>query len=315
MFYLDDICKFNYDTLQGVCTSHSFPLTRSQAKIQKIAIPSLFKANPATSGSNPKASVLKDPPAIMASKRSTALPPINLNQTAPKKRGCGRPPLNRTVQPTPPIADIDDNIVEDMNETLATLFPVRRRRRQAVPVAPLPTVQPDAQLPYNDDQMALKQIHIRNLQDNVDLTRRMALPTYNNIPQVIEDLQPVDMDRHFPHLRLLTSTFSKDLQLKSHRDMPHQKVINKIVDQLNIKTMHFYNLPFALGTLIKGQCKDAFYSDIIKYLEDNRLPTNIKCQQSIIAEAENYLLFNTLLFHFTVKSTKTVEQVSPLHTS
>ncbi len=28
---------------------------------------------------------------------------------------------------------------------------------------------------------------------------------------------------------------------------------------------------------------------------------------TIIAEAENYLLFNTLLFHFTVKSSKTVE--------
>ncbi len=32
MSYLDDICQFNYVTLQGVCTSHSFPLTISQAK-------------------------------------------------------------------------------------------------------------------------------------------------------------------------------------------------------------------------------------------------------------------------------------------
>ncbi len=33
----------------------------------------------------------------------------------------------------------------------------------------------------------------------------------------------------------------------------------------------------------------------------------MKHQQSILAEAENYLPFNNLLFHFTVKSTKTVE--------
>ncbi len=71
--------------------------------------------------------------------------------------------------------------------------------------------------------------------------------------------------------------------------------------------MHFYNLPFALDTLRKSQRKDAFFSDIIKYLEDNHLPTNVKCQNSVIAEAERYLLFNTLLFHFTVKSSKTVE--------
>ncbi len=115
------------------------------------------------------------------------------------------------------------------------------------------------------------------------------------------------MDRHFPRMRLLTSTFSKDLQLKTHRDMPHQIVINEIVDQLNSKTIHLYNLPFALDTLRRGQHKDMFFSDIIKYLQDNHLPTNIKLQQSIIAEAENNLLFNTLLLHFTVKSTKTVE--------
>ncbi len=71
--------------------------------------------------------------------------------------------------------------------------------------------------------------------------------------------------------------------------------------------MHFYNLPFALNTLSKGQRKDIFYSSIISYPEDKHLPTNIKRQQSIIAEAENFLLFNGLLFHFTVKSSKTVE--------
>ncbi len=154
----------------------------------------------------------------MASKRSTALPPIDLSQTTPKKRGHGRAPLNRTVQPAPPIADIDDNIVEDMNETLPTLFLVRCRRRQAMPVAPLPTVQPDALLPYNDDDTALKQIHTSNLQDNMDHTCRTApvrTPTHNNIPQIIEDLQPVNMDRHFPRLRLLTPTFSKDLHRKT----------------------------------------------------------------------------------------------------
>ncbi len=115
------------------------------------------------------------------------------------------------------------------------------------------------------------------------------------------------MDRYFPRLLPLSTEYSKDLQLKTCRDVPHQKVINKIVDQLNSKTMHFYNLPFALDTLRKCQHKDALFSDIVNYLEDNHLPTNIKRQQSIIAEAKNYLLFNTLLFHFTVISSKVVE--------
>ncbi len=69
--------------------------------------------------------------------------------------------------------------------------------------------------------------------------------------------------------------------------------------------MHFYNLPFALDTLQKSQCKDAFFSDIIR--KSGGQPTNVKRQISVIAEAKNYLLFNTLLFHLTVKSSKTVK--------
>ncbi len=97
--------------------------------------------------------------------------------------------------------------------------------------------------------------HTCNLQDNVDLTHRTA-PTRpantNIIPQVNETLQSVNMDRHFPHLLPLSYEYSKDLQLKICRDVPHQKLINKIVDQLNSKTIHFYNLPFSLDTLRKA---------------------------------------------------------------
>ncbi len=35
MSQLDAICQFNYDTFQGICRSHSFPLTRFQAKLKK----------------------------------------------------------------------------------------------------------------------------------------------------------------------------------------------------------------------------------------------------------------------------------------
>ncbi len=82
----------------------------------------------------------------------------------------------------------------------------------------------------------------------------------------VRTIQPVNMDRHFPCLHPLTTAYSKDLQLKTRRDMPHQKVINKIIDHLNSKTMHFCNLPFALDTLRNGQLKDPLFSNIIKYL-------------------------------------------------
>ncbi len=38
MSYLDNMCDYNHDTQQGICTKHAFSVTRSQAKLQKIAI-------------------------------------------------------------------------------------------------------------------------------------------------------------------------------------------------------------------------------------------------------------------------------------
>ncbi len=169
---------------------------------------------------------------------------------------------------------------------------------------------PPRPAPFSDNETALKLIHPYNIQDNVDLTRRTVptRPTHiNSIPEVTETLQSVNVDRHFPRLLPLCADYSKNLQLKTHHEVTHQKVINKIVDQLNCKTMQFYNLQFVLDTLRKSQHKDVFFSDVIKYLEDNHLPTNVKRQNSIITEAKHYLLLSTLLFHFTVKSSKTVE--------
>ncbi len=51
MSYLDNMCNFNYETNQGICTKHSFPLRRSQTNLQKITIPSLFKGGITASSS------------------------------------------------------------------------------------------------------------------------------------------------------------------------------------------------------------------------------------------------------------------------
>ncbi len=152
------------------------------------------------------------------------------------------------------------------------------------------------------DQLNIKTIHFYNLLFALDILRKDQHKDvfFSDIINYLED-------KHLPRLHPLSTEYSKDLQLKTHRDVPHQKVINKIVDQLNIKTIHFYNLMFALDILRKGKRKDAFFSDIINYLEDNHLHTNLKCKNSVIAEAENYLLFNTLRIHFTVKLSKNVE--------
>ncbi len=71
MSYLDNMCNFSYETQQEICTKHLFPLKRSQAKLQKIPIPKLLKGGMTASGPKERPSLLREPPAVLASKRST----------------------------------------------------------------------------------------------------------------------------------------------------------------------------------------------------------------------------------------------------
>ncbi len=76
---------------------------------------------------------------------------------------------------------------------------------------------------------------------------------------VIEDHQQVNMDRHFPRLRSLTSSFTKDLKLKIRRDVPNQKVIDKIVDQLNSKNYAFLQFTICIGYFAEGSTKENIF--------------------------------------------------------
>ncbi len=126
MSQLDAICKFNYNTGQGVCTYHLFPITRYQAKLQKIAIASLFTSSTDRPGPAVKASILRDPPAVLTRKRSTALSPLDISQPAPEKRR--RPLEKRAIDLILPLPEAADIVAEDLNVSLPTLYPVRHRR-------------------------------------------------------------------------------------------------------------------------------------------------------------------------------------------
>ncbi len=59
---------------------------------------------------------------------------------------------------------------ENLNDSLPTLYPVRCRRHQ--PALSTPQVaDPPEPAQFSDNETALKQIHTRNIQDNLDLTR------------------------------------------------------------------------------------------------------------------------------------------------
>ncbi len=91
-----------------------------------------------------------------------------------------------------------------------------------------------------------------------------------------EDIEAVNAASHFPKLSPLLDGHGTDVLIKSRRDMPDQRTIDSIVDQLNDKSKHLYKLPFELANLRYCQRKDAFFAPIISYIEDNHLPSNKK---------------------------------------
>ncbi len=93
-----------------------------------IAIPSYF--TPSTDRPEPviKASILRDPPAMLTRKMSTALPPLEVSQPTPEKWRHCRPLKKRVIDPILPLPADADIVAEDPNEFLPTLYPVRHCR-------------------------------------------------------------------------------------------------------------------------------------------------------------------------------------------
>ncbi len=216
MTKIDDLCQYDYIT--NIC-SHSFPLTRSVSTLKQVAIPNLFQ--PDTSRPARKASILRDPPAVMAGKRSTIVPSVVPPEHVTAKMGHGHP---RKVWTHTTTATIQESNVEqdlDLNDTLPTLYQIRHKVRHPT-LVPLPVIGPPPTPLYNEDETALKNIHVQNLQDNMDLTRCTAAPRPPNdlLQTVTEVVQPAVMETHFPRLHPLkppiVKTFNSKLVGTSH---------------------------------------------------------------------------------------------------
>ncbi len=103
-------------------------------------------------------SILRDPPAVMARKRSTTVPSVVPPEPAPAKRGHGHPRKVRTPITTATIHEPNVEQDLDLNDTLPTLYPIRRKVRHPTPIPP-PVIGPPPPPLYNEDETPLKNIH------------------------------------------------------------------------------------------------------------------------------------------------------------
>ncbi len=115
---------------------------------------------------------------------------------------------------------------------------------------------------YFDEQgTASAVIHsVNEATHNRILNKAIVVPS---VPSVQEEFEAVNTATHFPKLSPLLNGHGTDLLIKSWKEMPDQRTIDSIVDQLNNKSKHLYKLPFELPTLRNRQRIESFLDQLL----------------------------------------------------
>ena len=80
------------------------------------------------------------------------------------------------------------------------------------------------------------------------------------------------------------------------KHIPRQLDIDKIVRNIKTHVIHSLESPIQAQDLIKGYQHSTHFHDIYHYITDGKLPSSVKVQNCIRAEALNYVVINNFLF-------------------
>ena len=80
------------------------------------------------------------------------------------------------------------------------------------------------------------------------------------------------------------------------KHIPRQSDIDKIVRNIETHVIHSLELPIQAQDLMKVYQHSTYFHDIYQYITDGKLPSSVKVQNCIRAEALNYVVINNFLF-------------------
>ena len=80
------------------------------------------------------------------------------------------------------------------------------------------------------------------------------------------------------------------------KHIPRQSDIDKIVKNNETCVIHSLELPIQAQDLINAYQHSTHFHDFYQYITDGKLPSSVKVQNFIRAEALNYVVINNFLF-------------------
>ena len=93
-----------------------------------------------------------------------------------------------------------------------------------------------------------------------------------------------------------------------HKHIPRQSDIDKIVKNIETHVIHSLELPIQVQDLIKVYQNSTCFHDIYQYITDGKLPSSVKAQNSIRAEALNYIIINDFLFRIDTQKDRDLDK-------
>ena len=92
------------------------------------------------------------------------------------------------------------------------------------------------------------------------------------------------------------------------KHIPRQSDIDKIVKNIETHIIHSLELPIQAQDLVKAYQHSIHFHDIYQYITDGKLPSSVKAQNCIRAEALNYVVINHFLFRIDTKKDRDLDK-------
>ena len=92
------------------------------------------------------------------------------------------------------------------------------------------------------------------------------------------------------------------------KHIPRQSDIDKIIKNIETHVIHSLELPIQAQDLVKVYQHSTHFHDIYQYITDGKLPSSVKVQNCIKAEALNYVAINHLLFRIDTQKDRDLDK-------
>ena len=243
--------------------------------------------------------------------------------TTPVKRKHGRPPkpkpeiqISETRTPTaaktptmPPRQHprrLNNKIV---SRQMITEINVERKKSDRLTVAKLNTVKQynkhDHKSKLMTEKYSLLPLNSQQLTPVQTAIQRMSEKHPDFEIEPVNTIQPPEI-KYTQAPQALVPIDTPLSVIRKH--IPRQSDIDKIVRNIETRVIHSLELPIQAQDLVKAYQHSIHFHDIYQYITDGKLPSSVKVQNCIRAEALNYVVINNFLFRIDTQKDRDLDK-------